>query len=350
MLTATRRPVILAPGEPACLIQIEVPKLPDGQSTPWSPDTLLLGFDAVTLRFPDDYDGPVRATLVRRRAAEPTRRAVLYIHGFIDYFFQTHLADQFNARGYHFYALDLRKYGRSLRGDSHPNLVKDIREYYPEISAAIAIITEDEGIANLVLNAHSTGCLIGSLYAHEGRYRDRIDALVFNSPFLEFPLPSALQPVVRLLAPFGRFFPFVRVVRKLPSAYFESVHRDYHGEWQYDLHLRPINGYPVYLGWIRAILRAQERLRLGLDIATPVLVLHSARSVLPLKWSPELHEADAVLYVAHMVRDSVHLVPDVTLLEIEGGMHDLILSRPDVRERVFTEMFAWLDRVMPTGE
>ena len=114
--------------------------MPDGQPVPWSPDSLLPGFEAVTLRFPDDYDGPVRATLVRRRAAAPTRRAVLYIHGFIDYFHQAHLAGEYNARGYHFYALDLRKYGRSLRGDPHPNFVKDVREYYPEISAAIAPI------------------------------------------------------------------------------------------------------------------------------------------------------------------------------------------------------------------
>jgi hypothetical protein len=34
------------------------------------------------------------ATLVRRiPSGEPPRRAVLYLHGWNDYFFQTHLAD-----------------------------------------------------------------------------------------------------------------------------------------------------------------------------------------------------------------------------------------------------------------
>jgi alpha-beta hydrolase superfamily lysophospholipase len=310
---------------------------------PWRPDTLLPGFDAVTLRFPDDYDGPVRATLVRRRAAQPSRRAFLYLHGFIDYFFHTHLADECNTRGYDFSALDLRKYGRSLRDAPHPNIVKNVREYYPEISASIAVLTEDEGITDLVVYAHSTGCLIASLYADEGRYCDRIDALVLNSPFFDFALPSALQPLPHLLAPFGRIAPFARVLPGLPPAYFESIHRDYHGEWPYDLTLKPIQGFPVYLGWLRAILRAQQRLRRGLHIAAPVLVMHSARSVSGLKYGPELHEADAVLDVAHMVRDSAHLGPDVTLAQIPGGMHDLALSRPAVRERVFTEMFAWLD-------
>lgn len=321
--------------------------MPDGQPVPWSPDSLLPGFEAVTLRFPDDYDGPVRATLVRRRAAAPTRRAVLYIHGFIDYFHQTHLADEYNARGYHFYALDLRKYGRSLRGDPHPNFVKDVREYYPEISAAIAIIREDEGISQLVLDAHSTGCLIVSLYAHEGRYRDRIDVLVFNSPFFDSPLDPAATTVLTLIAPLGRFLPYLPVSAGVSPAYIHSIHRDFHGEWEFDLRLKPVEGFPTYLGWVRAILGARTRLRRGLRIAVPVLVMHSARSIQASEWSPALHEADAVLNVADMVRENACLGPDVTLVEIEGGMHDLVLSRPDVRERMFTEMFAWLQRAAP---
>ena len=32
------------------------------------------------------------ATLVRRRAPQPTGRAVLYVHGFVDYFFQCQCA------------------------------------------------------------------------------------------------------------------------------------------------------------------------------------------------------------------------------------------------------------------
>jgi len=52
---------------------------------------------------------------VRRspRPGEVTRGAVLYVHGFTDYFFQTGLADFFAARGLRFYALDLRKCGRA---------------------------------------------------------------------------------------------------------------------------------------------------------------------------------------------------------------------------------------------
>jgi alpha-beta hydrolase superfamily lysophospholipase len=109
----------------------------------WTPDTALKGFEMRRLRFPDDYDGPVYATLIRHKAENPGKKAVLYIHGYMDYFFQRHLAEAYLQHGYHFYALDLRKYGRSLEGVQHPNYCKDIQEYFAEISEAIRIIKEE---------------------------------------------------------------------------------------------------------------------------------------------------------------------------------------------------------------
>ena len=67
---------------------------------------------------------------------------MLYVHGFVDYFFQTHLAEFFTARGYDFYALDLRKYGRSLLDHQTPNFCRDMSEYFPEIDAAVRIIRD----------------------------------------------------------------------------------------------------------------------------------------------------------------------------------------------------------------
>src|ERR671934_1459081 len=108
----------------------------------WLPDRLLPGFETLELASPDDYDGPVVATLVRLPTANAERGAVLYIHGFADYFFQRHMAERFAAEGYAFYALDLRKYGRSLRPYQHPNFCKSVREHYADIDAALAAIGE----------------------------------------------------------------------------------------------------------------------------------------------------------------------------------------------------------------
>jgi alpha-beta hydrolase superfamily lysophospholipase len=83
----------------------------------WRPDILGAGYDQHVFRLGADPDGEgdIEAVLVRRspRPGEVTRGAVLYVHGFTDYFFQTGLADFFAARGLRFYALDLRKCGRA---------------------------------------------------------------------------------------------------------------------------------------------------------------------------------------------------------------------------------------------
>jgi len=130
------------------------------------PDVLGEPYLAETITLPPDDEGPVVATLVLRRAAEPTGRAVLHVHGFCDYFFQTAYAEWWTERGYDFYALDLRKYGRSLRPHQTPNFVTDLREHFPEIDAAFVRITERDDHDHVVISAHSTGGLIVSLWAN----------------------------------------------------------------------------------------------------------------------------------------------------------------------------------------
>jgi len=75
---------------------------------------------------PGEPDAPLVATLVRRRAGRKRRRAVLYLHGWNDYFFQTHLADYVAELGFDFYALDLRRYGRSLRNGHLRGFITDL--------------------------------------------------------------------------------------------------------------------------------------------------------------------------------------------------------------------------------
>src|SRR5262245_2623912 len=129
-------------------------------STDWPIDPELgSGFGAMTLSLRDDYDGPVTATLVRNQpAVHAGTPAVLYLHGFIDYFFQAHVAARFNHAGHDFYALDLRKYGRSLNQARHPNICLAFEEYFEEITKALEIISA-EGHTSVVLMAHSTGAL-----------------------------------------------------------------------------------------------------------------------------------------------------------------------------------------------
>jgi alpha-beta hydrolase superfamily lysophospholipase len=289
-----------------------------------------------------DAEGEVVATLVSLRAPAPTRRAVLYVHGYVDYFFQTHLAEFFTARGYDFYALDLRKYGRSLLSHQTPNFCRDVTEYYPDLAEAVRIIRDEDGHDTVLVNGHSTGGLITALWANQVRGQGLLQGLFLNSPFLEFNAPWLMKrgfaPLVNLI---GRVSPKSGVGQELGTTYGSSIHRDHHGEWDYDLAWKPLNGYKIHAGWVRAMSRAHRQVQRGLAIDVPVLVASSSRSYAG-KFAEAAHHADAVLNVNDMARYAPGLGKDVTYVQIEGGKHDLTLSPPQARASLFTELDRWL--------
>ena len=79
----------------------------------WSQD-VLDGYEYRHVEQPDDYSGHVKSTIVRRLSPCGGDRGVLYVHGFNDYFFQKEMGDRMVDSCLNFYAVDLRKYGRSL--------------------------------------------------------------------------------------------------------------------------------------------------------------------------------------------------------------------------------------------
>jgi alpha-beta hydrolase superfamily lysophospholipase len=291
--------------------------------------------------------GDVHATLVRRRAEPVTRGAVLYVHGFADYFFQRHVAEHFTARGFDFYAVDLRAYGRSLKAGQVANFVADLAEHFEEIDAAVRVIREEDGHRHLVLMGHSTGGLATALWAHERRADDVLDALVLNSPWLDLAEPWLTRTVgSALVRGVGRFAPRLVLRKGLGPVYGQSIHSDHHGEWDFDTTWKPIEAFPVLAGWLRAVRRGQATLHRGLDVRVPVLVLRSGRSLLRArKWTPEAMNADTVLDVAHMVRWAPKIGRQVSVVAVENGMHDLFLSAEPVRRRALAEIDEFLDSV-----
>ena len=293
-------------------------------------------FRQLTIAFTPDYDGEVTATVVRNsRLLPPTKAAILYLHGFIDYFFQRHVAERFNAAGHNFYGLDLRKYGRSLKGAAHPNVCLAFEEYFEEITASLEIIAS-EGHSSAVLMAHSTGALPAALYAKDGKNRDFITRLIFNSPFLAIPHSGA-----GVVAWLGQWLPFQDADNRINEWYAKSLHVDYKGEWTFNTAFKPIQGFRAYDGWIRAVVLAQKRIKQGLGLTHPVLVLHSDKSADDEEWSEKLHRADLVLRVKDIKKLASRLGTRVVLKEIADGKHDLTLSLEKPRELCLAAMVEW---------
>ncbi|WP_258933167.1 alpha/beta fold hydrolase [Nesterenkonia pannonica] len=114
------------------------------------------------------------------------RAPVLHLHGWTDYFYNLPMARSWAHAGHQFYALDLRKYGRSLRASQSPGYVEDLTHYYAEINEAVRIIGQENPQAPApIIHAHSTGGLVAALWAQE--HPDAAGALVLNAPWLEVP-------------------------------------------------------------------------------------------------------------------------------------------------------------------
>ncbi|MFB9314754.1 alpha/beta hydrolase [Nocardioides plantarum] len=301
---------------------------------------------AETIGLAPDEEGPVVATLVSRRAERPVGRAVLHVHGFADYFFHTEYAEWWLARGYDFYALDLRKYGRSIRPHQTPTYVTDLHDYFAEIDLAWWRITERDGHDEpgaVVLSAHSAGGLVASLWAHH-RQPPGLGALVLNSPWLDLQGAPWLRTAAagRVLDRVGRRQPRRELVRDVSGVYGRSLHRDYDGEWDYDLTWKPIESYPVRLGWLRAIRQGHAEVHAGLSVLAPALVLSSAATVFTTQDADAVHSHDIVLDVPQIRRWAASIGPHVTYAAIDGARHDVVLSLPQVRERVYDELGRWV--------
>lgn len=308
----------------------------------WQPDRYLAGYEETQIDQPDDYSGHVIATVVRRMAPCGGDIGVLYVHGFNDYFFQAEMGNRFVDSCYNFYAVDLRKYGRSLLPDQKPYQARNIDEYYADIDSTLAIMRND-GIRRVVLMGHSTGGLVVASYMNNAPDTAAVKALILNSPFLEWNMGGFMRKIaIPTVTWIGRWAPNLSISQGDGTAYAESLLKQYHGEWDYDTNLKTVHPRKVTAGWIRAITLAQRRLHKHSDIKCPILLMHSDNSVSDGKWSPEHQHGDGVLNVDDISRWGMSLGPCVTEDAITGGMHDLVLSAPDVREKVYHDIFALL--------
>ncbi len=311
----------------------------------WREDILSSNFEQMTFDQGVDYSGQIYTTLVRRTPLLDTKRALLYLHGYNDYFFQEELAERFRCAGYNVYALDLRKYGRSIVDGTTPFEVRDLSEYFEDLDVAIAQIIA-EGNDSVTLMGHSTGGLILSLYCENNQDSKIIDALLLNSPFFDINskpfVEKIILPVVSL---FGKLFPKVTVLpgNQYVSPYAMSLLSQYHGEWSFDKQKKFPHSLNIYSGWLRAIYRGHRQLQRGLNIQCPILILRSDNSVYGDTWSPAHASGDSVLSVEDIEKYSHNIGYNYSIVTINNALHDIILSAPEVRNEAYEEIFKWLN-------
>lgn len=360
----------------------------------WRQDVLGADYESRTIPLMDDDAGPVVATLVRYRGHASSARAsspaapalspapttsptdthsarseatpqpphfiLLYIHGRNDYFFQSELAEDIDGCGGAFYALDLRRYGRSLRPGQRMGFVSNLSLYDEDIAEALDLIREDYPDLPLVLMGHSTGGLLATLWAN--RHPGALDGLILNSAWLEMQtmasMRSAVAPILERIASRNPMWAvpggdgpdhYGRSLREgwnaldvpLPDSLAAYPDDPAVKGWSYALEWKRPGSYPAYAAWLEAILDGHENVASSVHLDIPVLSMMSTSSYFGEEFSEAVFSSDVVLDREVILERSARLGPLVTMASFPGK-HDLLLSDPQVRAQVYDTMNRWI--------
>lgn len=276
------------------------------------------------------------------------RRALVWIPGWNDSFFHTHLLPGLLDRaGMDVFAVDLRRCGRARFDASGKELfpanmahdTSDFMEYFEELDAVFAFlhdarplprgrgIVQEGGCGqtydDIILYGHSTGGLVAALYAKKGRWRHHISGCIFNSPFWSFNLPWYQKAVVSHARRLGALLDGTVIdvddntvldPGGAPSEYSEQLFRQYKFGPQH----KSLTSLTVTAGWTGAVAHVQSMLlHHELELAMPCLVLYT--------------EADGVLEMKDIDRFSDYLTPTQ-----EDGKHAPYSSRQLIERVVET--------------
>ena len=254
------------------------------------------GYEEVTLPLLGEPRGMQgrSAAVLRRRSTRPTKRAVIYLHGMRDAFVPADLASWYTDRGFHFYVADLRT-GAPGRPAAEGR-AEAPAEYFACLDAAVHHVRDADGIETVVLGAHAAGALIAALWCHARRGRLSADALILMNP--EF-------------GPAGSW-----LARTAASGERGGSARG----------LQPL------------LAGAQRRLRRGLDISCPLLVMCPSAG-----W--DAPGGSGGLLAARLLtggRATMRLGAHVTWLKLDGGRPGQALPDGPDRKRFFDELGRWL--------
>lgn len=348
-----------------------VPTLVVGQ---WREDILGAGFEAQLLPLNPDEEGEKLATLIAYRPERDSLKipdtpqnpkfVFLYIHGWNDYYFQRELARHIAVAGGAFYAIDLNKYGRSMRSWQTPGWTESLKTYDEDIDAALSLISQERGELPLLLCGHSTGGLTASYWA--SRFPERLRGLVLNSPWIEMPGGTKQRKAIAMLAGL--------IAKKAPkktlpgqdpdSAYGNSLagwDKQVDGTlpedlvpWERDPSItgwqirKEWKGNPEAIlryGWMAGIAKVQADLLSRPAHNVPVFMATSTDSSSG-KRSAKMMYSDSVLSVETLCENAWKLSTDLTLCRFPGK-HDLLLSFPPERQEFWEALHKWLELKFP---
>lgn len=249
------------------------------------------------------------------------------------------------ACGFSVVVIDWRGQGLSARNPAAPHLghVVDFRHYQHDVAALLAHPEVERLPEPRHLVAHSMGGCIGLRTLLKGGY---FASAVFSAPMWHLQmraatreLTSKMTRLANILGLGGRLMIGASARPTALAVAFEGnalTSDPEHFAWA----VRQISAYPeLALGgpnvhWTRAALEEMARLYLTPPPSLPVLVfLGTAESVV----SPSV------------IRSQIGKMKQGRLMVLEGARHEIFMERPEIQDRVWAEVDAFLPQASGAG-
>uniref|UniRef100_A0A6B2KVZ5 Myosin motor domain-containing protein n=1 Tax=Arcella intermedia TaxID=1963864 RepID=A0A6B2KVZ5_9EUKA len=309
----------------------------------WNSD--ILGSDFQNIQFkllPDGFHiSPLTATLTRPQSNK-ARNAILYLHDFSDYFWQEDMAYNFLKNGFSFYALDLRKYGRSKDEGARPNWMEGITDYYEEVHWAISIM-KAEGMEKISLGGLGFGGVIATFFSID--HPSLIQSLLLLNPQFTFTTKSWTKLVSNSKSWLGNINPLHKDMQ-FSLLHHQSLHTEQKGKWNWDLSLKPLNGWPLYAGWVDILQKSiAELLKKNAKLQVPLLLLLSEQTFELERWDKSLQESDMFLEADKVEDIAKQLSPKLSCHRIPHAGHDILHSNPDVVQQAYSQIWSFLSQL-----
>ena len=288
--------------------------------------------------------------MLKYKTKPSNNKSILFLAGFNDYIFYYHITEKLLDLGYDIYCLVLRNYSEVIEEDLKEFIcyIDDKNHYMEDIDLLIENIeNKNKNYQKMYICGHSTGGLISTYYCHKGIYKNKINGLILNSPFLDFNDNLLTEIFIKVIAfLFGNLFPRLKLREFRNSDELSQVdinyYRDVINRVYYD---EKYHGFltAIYLGWIKVCLEYQNFIKKN-KLEIPIMVLYSNNTLPTDTISAEiLKTGDIVLDTKEIEKYSKLLSNDVELFEIKNGIHNIFLSESDVVDKAFSYTKVWLN-------
>ena len=257
------------------------------------------------------------------------RHAILFVHGFNDYFFNYKLIIDLLLY-FDVYAITLRRYGSTIKKDDEKLFyTNDLNEYIEDIDNCIPKILEGN-YKNIFLVGHSTGGLTSTLYCHKGKYKDKIKGLILNSPFFDLNHSSLMEFFLKYIIYYiGIIYPTFKLASSNDD-YYNTTNEETLKRFYFNpkYKLRGISS--IYAGWIKTIVYNQSLIQnKKINLKIPILVLYSDKTISLDK----MEKGDNILNVKEINKYSDFIGSNVTEYSIKDATHDVFTSEEEPRNK-----------------